>query len=271
MNKVEMVKTELNYIKNSRIRKSAEIFVNMLPDYFFTTAASSTGKYHPAFAAGEGGLLRHSKAAAYILNEIISTKTFGSDFTPDEKDLLRFAILVHDGFKHGITEEQYTKHEHPLICATCIRAAKDKMELTDEQRREIKEAFSTFDKTGLEPEELRSAMQALGFDAKNPDVQKMLDKLDKYNKPLNFEQYMDIMMDKNEEKDPEIEMRKAFRVLCEDGTDKITLKSLSKICADLGEKISDEELQEMINEANKEEEEVGEEDFIKIMQKTGMF
>ena len=133
MNKVEMVKTELNYIKNSRIKKSAEIFVNMLPDYFFTTAASSTGKYHPAFAAGEGGLLRHSKAAAYILNEIISTKTFGSDFTPDEKDLLRFAILVHDGFKHGITEEQYTKHEHPLICATCIRAAKDKMELTDEE------------------------------------------------------------------------------------------------------------------------------------------
>ena len=133
MNKVEMVKTELNYIKNSRIKKSAEIFVNMLPDYFFTTAASSTGKYHPAFAAGEGGLLRHSKVAAYILNEIISTKTFGSDFTPDEKDLLRYAILVHDGFKHGITEEQYTKHEHPLICATCIRAAKDKMELTDEE------------------------------------------------------------------------------------------------------------------------------------------
>ena len=145
-------------------------------------------------------------------------------------------------------------------------------ELTEEQKREIKEAFSTFDKTGLEPEELRSAMQALGFDAKNPDVQKMLDKLDKYKKPLNFEEYMDVMMDKNEEKDPEIEMRKAFKVLCEDGTDKITLKSLSKICADLGEKISDEELQEMINEANKEEEEeVGEEDFIKIMQKTGMF
>ena len=50
-------------------------------------------------------------------------------------------------------------------------------ELTDEQKREIKEAFSTFEKTGLEAEELRSAMQALGFDAKNPDVQKMLDKL----------------------------------------------------------------------------------------------
>ena len=133
MNKVESLKTELNYIRNDRIRRSAETFVNMLPDYFFTTPASSTGKYHPEFASGEGGLLRHSKVATYILNEIVSTKTFGDDFTADEKDLLRLAILIHDGFKHGITEDTYTKHEHPLICATCFRAAKDKMELNDEE------------------------------------------------------------------------------------------------------------------------------------------
>ncbi len=145
-------------------------------------------------------------------------------------------------------------------------------ELTDEQKREIKEAFSTFEETGIEPDELKSAMQALGFDAKNSDVQKILDKLDRHKKPLSFEEYMDVMIDKEENKDPEVEMRKAFKVLCEEGTDKITLKSLSKICADLGEKISEEELQEMINEADKDQdEEVGEEDFIKIMQKTGMF
>ena len=145
-------------------------------------------------------------------------------------------------------------------------------ELTEEQKREIKEAFSTFEDTGIEPDELKSAMQALGFDAKNPDVQKILDKLDRHKNPLSYEDYMDVMIDKDENKDSEVEMRKAFKVLCEEGTDKITLKSLSKICADLGEKISEEELQEMINEADKDQdEEVGEEDFIKIMQKTGMF
>ena len=74
----------------------------------------------------------------------------------------------------------------------------------------------------------------------------------------------------NEEIKKAIEAEK--KKIEEEGSDKITLKSLSKICADLGEKISDEELQEMINEANKEQEdEVSEEDFIKIMQKTGMF
>ena len=83
---------------------------------------------------------------------------------------------------------------------------------------------------------------------------------------------MDVMIEKNVDKDPEVEMRKAFKILCEEGADKITLKSLSKICADLGEKINEEELQEMITEADKDQdEEVGEEDFIKIMQKTGMF
>ena len=145
-------------------------------------------------------------------------------------------------------------------------------ELTDEQKREIKEAFSSFEETGIEADELKSAMEALGFDPKNPDVQKILEKLDKHKRPLNFEDYMDVMIDKEDSKDPEMEMRKAFKVLCEEGTDKITLKSLSKICNDLGEKISEEELKEMISEATKDQdEEVGEEDFIKIMQKTGMF
>lgn len=145
-------------------------------------------------------------------------------------------------------------------------------ELTEEQKREIKDAFATFEEDGITPEELKSAMQTLGFDQKNPDVQVILDKIDAHKGPLKFDDFLDVMVEKNQDKDPEVEMKKAFKILCEEGTDKITLKSLSKICADLGEKISNEELQEMINEADKDQdEEVGEEDFIKIMQKTGMF
>ena len=115
-------------------------------------------------------------------------------------------------------------------------------------------------------------MSTLGFDSNNQEVLKILDKIDSKKGPLKFEDFMDVMIEKNVDKDPEVEMRKAFKILCEEGTDKINLKSLSKICADLGEKINEEELQEMITEADKDQdEEVGEEDFIKIMQKTGMF
>ena len=145
-------------------------------------------------------------------------------------------------------------------------------EITEEQKREIKDAFSTFEENGIFPDELKSAMQTLGFDANNPEVQKILDKLATKKGPLKFDEFMDVMIEKNIDKNPEEEIKKAFKVLCEDGTDKITLKSLTKICADLGEKINEDELQEMINEADKDQdEEVGEEDFIKIMQKTGMF
>ena len=143
-------------------------------------------------------------------------------------------------------------------------------ELTDEQKREIKDAFATFEEDGIEADELKSAMKTLGFDATNPDVQKILEKIDSKKGPLKYDDFMDV--DKSSEKDPETEMKKAFKILCEEGTDKITLKSLSKICADLGEKINEEELQEMINEADKDQdEEFGEEDFIILMAKTGMF
>ena len=145
-------------------------------------------------------------------------------------------------------------------------------ELTEEQKREIKEAFSTFEETGIEPDELKSAMQALGFDQKNSEVQKILEKIDMQKGPLKYNDFLNVMIDNDEDKVPENEMKKAFKILCEEGTDKITLKSLSKICNDLGEKINEEELQEMIIEADKDQdEEVGEDDFLKIMHKTGMF
>ena len=149
---------------------------------------------------------------------------------------------------------------------------KIKNELTEEQKREIKEAFTSFEEDGITPEELKSAMQALGFDQRNSDVQKILEKIDMQKGSLNYDQFLNVMIDNDEDKDPQNEMKKAFKILCEEGTDKINVKSLSKICADLGEKISEEELQEMINEADKDQdEEVGEDDFFKIMQKTGMF
>ncbi len=58
-------------------------------------------------------------------------------------------------------------------------------------------------------------------------------------------------------------------MICEDETNKINLRSLQKIVKEMGETMSDEELKEMIKEANKGcDEEVCEEDFIKFMTKS---
>ena len=145
-------------------------------------------------------------------------------------------------------------------------------DLTEEQKNEIKEAYSAFEIDGITPDELKSAMKTLGFDSNNYEVSKILDKIDTKKGPMKFEDFMDVMIEKESEKEPDDEMKKAFKVLCEEGMDKITMKSLSKICVDLGEKIDEEELKEMINQAGKDQdEEISEEDFVKIMKKIGMY
>ena len=63
LNKIEIFNKELSYIKDSRIKESASVLVELIPEYFFIEAASSTGKYHPSFSQGVGGLLRHTKVA----------------------------------------------------------------------------------------------------------------------------------------------------------------------------------------------------------------
>ena len=70
--KADIFKTELGYIKEDDIREKAIKVINMLPDYFFEVPASSTGKYHPSFSQGEGGLVRHTKAAVNIANELLN-------------------------------------------------------------------------------------------------------------------------------------------------------------------------------------------------------
>ena len=128
--KKEVFKKELSYIKNSDYRNSAEILLELLPDYFFEVAASSTGKYHPKFALGEGGLVRHTKVAVKIADTLLNSM-IGDVFTAREKDLMIIGIIFHDGLKHGKVMDKYTKFDHPLIAANFIRENKDKTSFDD--------------------------------------------------------------------------------------------------------------------------------------------
>ncbi|MCI8331151.1 MAG: HD domain-containing protein [Bacilli bacterium] len=132
INKTKKFEVELEYIKEERIQNSAKALIELIPNYFFEEGASSTGKYHPSFSQGKGGLLRHTKAAVRIAKEILSTTTFGDEFTKNEQDLIYVAIMMHDTVKRG-NNEKYTRFDHPLLSSQLIKNNKNLTKLTEEE------------------------------------------------------------------------------------------------------------------------------------------
>lgn len=137
MKKIEVFKTEINYVKNEANRKDLKTLIKLLPDYFFEIPAASTGKYHPDFAQGEGGLVRHTKVAVRIAYELLNNNTVGAKFTDQDKDLIIMALVLHDGVKSGMEHSKYTKFDHPLLVSKLIMENKDKLSLEVDDIRKM--------------------------------------------------------------------------------------------------------------------------------------
>lgn len=132
MDKVKIFEKEINYIENEDYKNNLKVLIAGLPDYFFEVEASSTGKYHPSYALGNMGLVRHTKAAARIGHELLVDKSIGDKYTAREKDLMIISLILHDGFKCGNPKEQYTRFDHPILAANYVIENKDKVTFTSE-------------------------------------------------------------------------------------------------------------------------------------------
>ncbi|XP_036743162.1 centrin-2 isoform X1 [Manis pentadactyla] len=151
-----------------------------------------------------------------------------------------------------------------------------KPELTEEQKQEIREAFDLFDADGtgtIDVKELKVAMRALGFEPKKEEIKKMITEIDKEGTgKMNFSDFLTVMTQKMSEKDTKEEILKAFKLFDDDETGKISFKNLKRVAKELGENLTDEELQEMIDEADRDGDgEVNEQEFLRIMKKTSLY
>lgn len=118
MDKLEIFKRELAFIKSEEVKEKVKELIGKLPDYFFSVGASSTGKHHPNYAQGKGGLIRHTQAAARIANDLLNLEMFKG--LSEEKDHIIAALLLHDGLKHGENHEPYSRADHPIIMSNFI-------------------------------------------------------------------------------------------------------------------------------------------------------
>ena len=143
MNKSLKFSKELEYIKSEKIKSACQKMIELLPDYFFEVPASSTGKYHPEYALGEGGLLRHTKAAVRIAYELLNDPCIGDKYTQDEKDLMIMALILHDGLKSGLNHEKYTRFDHPILIADYIMDNEEELGLEVEEIEFLCDAVKT--------------------------------------------------------------------------------------------------------------------------------
>merc|ERR1712048_1467231 len=130
------------------------------------------------------------------------------------------------------------------------------MELTNEQVDEFKEAFSLFDKDAdgsITSAELGTVMRALGQNPTDAELQDMVNEVDSDgNGSIDFPEFLDMMSRKMKDADSEEQIKEAFRVFDADNNGFITAKELRIVMANLGEKLTNEEVEEMIKEADQD-------------------
>merc|ERR1719313_1277214 len=160
------------------------------------------------------------------------------------------------------------------------RAAADKraaelQNLTPEQKGELREAFDLFDTDGsgaVDATELHTAMKALGFEPKKEEISKMVKEMDKDgDATVDFEEFCKMMAEKMNQKDGKEELLKGFKLFDDDGTGKISFKNFQRVAKELGESLSDQELKEIIAEADTDGDgEISEAEFLEVMKATGL-
>lgn len=114
MRNIKFFEREINLIVNEDLRMAVKSYMEeATPDYFWTDGASASGKFHPKFAQGVGGLVRHTKAGVLFLEELLRMSSYA--YMRDEyKDYAIAAFIIHDTQKYGLGAEidkaEYKNH-----------------------------------------------------------------------------------------------------------------------------------------------------------------
>jgi len=171
----------------------------------------------------------------------------------------------------GVEASTSPNLEDHLLQVTSGQSGADS--LTEEQIAEFKEAFSLFDKDGdgtITTEELGTVMRSLGQNPTEAELQDMINEVDgDGNGTIDFPEFLALMARKMKDTDSEEELIEAFKVFDRDGNGFISAAELRHVMTNLGEKLTDEEVDEMIREADVDGDgQINYEEFVKMMMAT---
>jgi centrin-1 len=123
--------------------------------------------------------------------------------------------------------------------------------LSQEEIEELKEAFNLFDADAsgtIDSRELRGAMESLGYKDKNKIVYQMIESIN--SDKIDFDQFLDMMTARISDTDSREDILKVFKLFDEQNNGFITIENLKRVARELGETLSEQELQEMVDRAD---------------------
>ena len=127
-------------------------------------------------------------------------------------------------------------------------------EIKEPKTKELYEAFTMFDrdKDGLiNFNELGNVLKSQGFNPTNQELLEMISDVDENeDDKINFEEFLILMHSRLKKADIENELNEAFSVYDKNGSGIISVREFKRIMSSLGEKICEEEVDEIIQKVD---------------------
>ncbi|KAI8072601.1 calmodulin [Gongronella butleri] len=145
-------------------------------------------------------------------------------------------------------------------------------QLDQDQITELREAFDLFDRDHngyIDTKELGAVMKSLQMNPSEAELQDMINEADADgNGTMDFNEFLTLMAKKQRDTDAAQELLQAFKVFDKDGNNYISRDELRQVMDSVGERLSQAQLDEMIQEADIDGDgRINYEEFVKMMVK----
>lgn len=149
------------------------------------------------------------------------------------------------------------------------KKAPEPTNLTEDEIREIKEAFDLFDSDNsgtIDPKEINAALASLGQD-RTPTIFRLLSGVEELGASITFDDFLGHISERLGNRNSKDGIQRIFDLFDSDGSGSINVKNLARVARELGESMTEEELQEALGKVSADKKAMTIEDFYTVMTK----